>query len=64
LAPGQTQTVRVTLDPQLLCVFNVAKDGWELISGEYKVFVGGSSRHTPLVGQLQLPPATKSAGAG
>jgi beta-glucosidase len=64
LAPGQTQTVRVTLDPQLLCVFNVAKDGWELIPGEYKVFVGGSSRHMPLVGQLQLPPATKSAGAG
>jgi beta-glucosidase len=55
LAPGETKTVTLTLDPRLLSVFNVEKDGWELVPGDYKVFVGGSSRETPLTDSIRFP---------
>jgi len=41
--------------PRLLSVFRVEKDGWELVPGDYKVFVGGSSRETPLTDSVRLP---------
>jgi hypothetical protein len=40
--------VKLAIDRQYLSVFNTDKDGWELIAGEYKVWVGGSSRNLPL----------------
>ncbi|MGO9617427.1 MAG: glycoside hydrolase family 3 C-terminal domain-containing protein [Bryobacteraceae bacterium] len=48
LAPGESKTVTLRLDPKYLSVFDEQKDGWELLPGEYKIFVGGSSRNTPL----------------
>jgi beta-glucosidase len=48
LAPGEAKTVSLALDPQFLSIFNVNKDGWELVPGDYKVLVGASSRSTPL----------------
>jgi beta-glucosidase len=48
LAPGESKTVTVPLEPRFLSIFNEQKDDWELLSGEYKIFVGGSSRSTPL----------------
>jgi beta-glucosidase len=54
LAPGETKSVSLTLDPQYLSIFNVDKDDWELLSGEYKVFVGASSRETPLSGTFRI----------
>ncbi len=50
LAPGETKTVTLHLDPHYLSIFNAEKGEWELVPGEYKVFVGGSSRQTPLSG--------------
>ena len=44
----------LTVDPEFLSVFNVEKDGWELVPGEYKVMVGGSSADTPLTGALKI----------
>jgi hypothetical protein len=38
----------VKLEPKLLSVFNEQSDSWELLRGEYRFFVGGSSRSTPL----------------
>jgi hypothetical protein len=35
-------------EPKLLSVFNEQKDDWELLSGQYRFFVGGSSRNPPL----------------
>jgi beta-glucosidase len=55
LAPGETKAVRLRLDPPYLSIFNVDKDDWELVPGEYKVYVGGSSRNTPLTGTLHIP---------
>jgi beta-glucosidase len=48
LAPGESKTVTVSVEPLFLSVFNVEKDGWELVPGDYQVWVGGSSRNTPL----------------
>ena len=48
LAPGESKTVTVPLDPKFLSIFNEQKDDWELLPGEYRIFVGGSSRQTPL----------------
>jgi beta-glucosidase len=48
LAPGESKIVTLSLDPKFLSIFNEQKDDWELLPGEYKFFVGGSSRETPL----------------
>jgi beta-glucosidase len=48
LAPGESKTVTLAIDPKFLSIFNEEKDGWELLPGDYQFFVGGSSRSTPL----------------
>ena len=47
------------MEPQLLSIFNVEKDGWELIPGDYQVLVGGSSRNTPLIGTVRIGSAER-----
>ena len=53
LAPGEARTVTVKLEPKFLSIFNEQKDDWELLSGEYKFFVGGSSRNTALTASVK-----------
>jgi len=53
LAPGESKTVTLAIDPKFLSIFNEEKDAWELIAGEYRVFVGGSSRSTPLTATVK-----------
>jgi beta-glucosidase len=48
LAPGETKTIKLTLDPRYLSIFNADKGKWELVAGDYKIWVGGSSRNLPL----------------
>ncbi len=48
LAPGESKTVTLKIDPKFLSIFDDQTDNWKLLSGEYKFFVGGSSRNTPL----------------
>ena len=48
LKPGESKTVTLKLEPKLISIFSEQKDDWELLSGQYKFFVGGSSRSTPL----------------
>jgi beta-glucosidase len=48
LAPGESKTVTLPLNPKYLSIFDVGKNGWELLRGEYKFYVGGSERETPL----------------
>jgi beta-glucosidase len=52
LAPGESQTVTVAIDPRVLQTFDESSDGWKLAPGEYGVFVGASSDNTPLTGHL------------
>jgi beta-glucosidase len=48
LAPGESKTVSLTVEPKYLSVFVVKKENWELTPGEYKIVVGGSSEDAPL----------------
>jgi len=54
LAPGEVKLVTLTLDPHYLSIFNPDKDAWELVPGDYKVWVGGSSRDLPLSETVKL----------
>jgi beta-glucosidase len=53
LAPGESKTVTVKLEPKFLSIFNEAKDDWELLPGDYRIFVGGSSDSTPLTASVK-----------
>ena len=50
LAPGESQTVTVALDPRVLQTFDEVNNRWNLGSGQYEVLVGSSSDTTPLTG--------------
>ncbi|MGO9242555.1 MAG: beta-glucosidase family protein [Bryobacteraceae bacterium] len=54
LAPGESKAVTLTVDPLHLSIFNVDKDAWELVPGDYQVYVGGSSRSTALAGTVHI----------
>ena len=53
LAAGESRLISMPLDSTLLSIFNEQKDAWELPFGEYKLFVGGSSRSVPLEVSVQ-----------
>jgi len=55
LAPGETKPVSVDVEPLLLSIFNTDKDDWDLLPGDYKVYVGGSSDSTPLQATVHIP---------
>jgi beta-glucosidase len=52
LAPGESQTVSITIDPQVLQIFDEARDRWNLTPGDYEILVGASSDNLPLAGKL------------
>lgn len=43
LAPGESQTITMHLDPNYISIFDVAADRWKLLPGEYKIAVGTAS---------------------
>lgn len=53
LAPGEAKTITLKIEPKYLSIFNEQKDDWELLAGEYKIFVGGSSDNTPLTASVR-----------
>lgn len=40
LQAGESKTVTLQLDPLYLSIFNVERNDWELVPGDYKAFVG------------------------
>ena len=48
LAAGETKQVTLNIDPLYLSIFNVQKNSFELLAGDYKIYLGGSSSDTPL----------------
>lgn len=54
LAPGESKAVTLKLNPLYLSVFDTAKDGWQLLPGDYRVMAGASSAETPLAGTLHV----------
>ena len=55
LGPGESKTVTLQIDPKYVSVFDEKKDGWQLLSGDYKLLVGPSSAETPLTGGFHIP---------
>lgn len=51
---GETQTVEFKLRRRDLSVWDTVAQKWHLQSGEYKVYVGSSSRDLPLEGTLEI----------
>ena len=54
LAPGETKTVTVTVDPRVISVFSEQTNAWSLTPGAYKIAAGPSSAETPLTGTMQV----------
>jgi beta-glucosidase len=53
LKPGEARTLTLPIDSKFLSVFNEQKGDWELMPGEYRLFVGGSSRTIALSGAVK-----------
>ena len=51
---GESKEVSVEIDPKYLSIFNVEKNGWQLIPGDYGFMVGGSSQNLPLKESVNL----------
>ena len=54
LAPGESKTVTLKIDPLYLSIFDVAANRWTIAPGEYKVMAGPSSATLPLVATISL----------
>jgi beta-glucosidase len=54
LNPAESKDVVVEVDPQYLSIFNVDRNGWQLVPGDYTFMVGGSSQSLPLTQSVSL----------
>ena len=54
LNAGESKEVSVDVDPKYLSIFNVEKNGWQLLPGDYGFMVGGSSQSLPLKEAVSL----------
>jgi beta-glucosidase len=54
LAPGESKTVTLTIDPLMLKIFNESKNAFEMASGEYKILAGASSKTLPLTETIKI----------
>jgi beta-glucosidase len=54
LAPGESRTVKLTIDPLYLSVFDATADQWAILPGEYTVMAGPSSARLPLQAKVRL----------
>ncbi|WP_348269164.1 glycoside hydrolase family 3 C-terminal domain-containing protein [Edaphobacter paludis] len=56
LAPGESKSLTLTMNPLYLSIFDVPKDAWQLLPGDYKVTVGPSSGQALLKATLHVRP--------
>jgi beta-glucosidase len=54
LQPGESKSVTVTIDSQMLSIYDEQKGGWTLLPGSYRIFAGPSEAETPMEGTLLL----------
>jgi beta-glucosidase len=54
LNAGEAKEVSVEVDPFYLSIFNIDKNAWQLIAGDYTFLVGGSSQDLPLKESVSL----------
>lgn len=54
LNPGESKEVAIEVDPLYLSIFDVERNAWQLIPGDYTFLVGGSSQGLPLKQSVNL----------
>jgi beta-glucosidase len=54
LNAGESKEVLLEVDPLYLSIFNVDKNAWQLVPGDYTFMVGGSSQNLPLKKGISL----------
>jgi beta-glucosidase len=54
LNAGESKEVAIEVDPKYLSIFNVDKNAWQLIPGNYTFMAGGSSQNLPLKESVNL----------
>jgi beta-glucosidase len=54
LAAGESKTVTIAVDPRVISVFDEQKNGWSLVPGVYKIYVGPSSSQTLLNATIEI----------
>jgi len=54
LKAGESKEVMVEVERKFLSIFNVDRNAWQLVPGEYAVMVGGSSESLPLQTSVNL----------
>ena len=60
LEAGAKAKVTLALDSRSFSVWDVAASGWRIVSGEFKVMVGASSRDIRLRGTVGAPSVERS----
>jgi beta-glucosidase len=54
LSAGESRDVTMEIDPEYLSIFNVDRNAWQLLPGEYTFLVGGASQNLPLKQSVTL----------
>jgi beta-glucosidase len=54
LNAGESKEVAIEVDPEYLSIFNVERNAWQLIPGDYTFLVGASSQSLPLKESVNL----------
>ena len=54
LDAGESKEVTVEIDPKYLSVFDVGRNAWQLVPGDYTFMAGGSSQSLPLIQSLAI----------
>jgi beta-glucosidase len=54
LSPGETKSVSVNLDRRAFAYYEVNKHDWTVESGDFDVYVGGSSAQIELTGKVAV----------
>ncbi|MGJ3627696.1 fibronectin type III-like domain-contianing protein [Sphingomonas sp. MMS24-JH45] len=54
LAPGETRRVGITADPRIVADYDVARRGWRIGAGRYRVDVGHAAGDAALTADVVL----------
>jgi beta-glucosidase len=64
LAPGQSKSATVTVDPRLLGMWDSSKPGWTVAAGQYRVTLATSATDPGSSVVVTLPASHWPAGRG
>jgi beta-glucosidase len=64
LGKGESQQVKVTVDPRLLAMYDVKHPGWRVAAGDYRVTIAASAGDLGQSAVARLPEAWLAPGAG